>query len=283
MVPRFIARHALRLILTVLAAGFLGTSLVRLAPAFGVSEEELDPRLSREFQGQRREPPGVFRYYGEFLYGIAHGDFGESPSLQRPIAELLRERLPVSLRNLAVGTGVGILLGFILAVLAAVFRSPLVRVVPVASSTVLLSLPSAALGLLFLLLGWPPALALAALIFPRVYRYSVAILEKCLDAPHVLAAHSRGLSRVRIFCVHVVPQAGPQLFAIAGMAISLGFPALVPIEAVCDSPGLMQLALKATMARDLPLLVILTMVASVVVLIGNAAADVSAEALRSDT
>ena len=47
-----------------------------------------------------------------------------------------------------------------------------------------------------------------------------------------------------------------------------------------ESPNV---APSATMARDLPLLVILAMVASVVVLIGNAAADVSAEALRSDT
>ena len=64
------------------------------------------------------------------------------------------------------------------------------------------------------------------------------------------------------------------------MAVSIAFPALVPIEAVCDSPGALQLAWKAALARDLPLLVTLTMVASLVVLLGNAAADFSAEAVR---
>ncbi|MBS1873410.1 MAG: ABC transporter permease [Acidobacteria bacterium] len=284
MALRFLAKHAVRLVLTVLIAGLLGAALVRIAPAFGVSEQELDPRLSREFvQGQRPEPVGILRYYGQFLYGVAHGDFGESPSLQRPIGELLRERLPVSLENLAFGAGAGIVLGFLCAMVAVVFRSPLARAVPVASSTVLLSLPSAALGLLFLLAGWPPAMALTAVVFPRVYRYSAAVLARSADASHVLAARARGVSPGRILCVHVLPGAAPQLLAIVGMAISLGFPALVPIEAVCDSPGVMQLALKAAMARDLPLLVVLTMVASVVVLIGNAAADISSDVLRRES
>ena len=283
MTLRFVARHALRLVLTVLAAGFLGASLVRMAPAFGVSEHELDPRLSREFAPEKRpEPPGVVRYYGHFLYGLATGDFGESPSLQRPIAELLRERLPVSLKSLAVGSATGILFGFAFAVLVVVFGTPVLRILPIATSTVLLSIPSAALSLLFLLVGWPPSMALAALIFPRVYRYSAAVLAKSAEAPHVLAAQARGVSPARILALHMLPLAGPQLFAIVGMAISIGFPAMVPIEAVCDSPGVLQLALKAALARDLPLLVILTMVASVVVLVGNAAADVSAEALRRE-
>ena len=67
------------------------------------------------------------------------------------------------------------------------------------------------------------------------------------------------------------------------MAVTIGFPALVPIEAVCDSPGVLQLAWKAALARDLPLLVTLTMIASAIALLGNAAADFSSEALRRQT
>ncbi len=281
MVLRILVRHIARVLLTVLAAGLLGATMVRLAPAFGVSESELDPRFSGQVQLQRAEPPDPLRFYGKYLRGLVTGDLGISPSLQRPIVELLKERLPVSIRSLVIGAAGGVGVAFGLAILAIAFRSPVTRVVPLIGSTVLLSIPSAALGLLFLVAGWPPALALAAVIFPRVYRYAYATLVKSSDAPHVMAAKARGLSSWRILRSHVVPVAGPQLLAIVGMAIGIGFPALVPIEAVCDSPGILQLALKAAVARDLPLLVALTMVASLVILLGNAAADVAAEAVRS--
>jgi peptide/nickel transport system permease protein len=283
MVLSSLVRHAGRVLLIVLAAGLLGASLVRFAPAFGISEAALDPRLSRDYGQAQKPQETVLVFYGRYLRGIAVGDFGVSTSLNRPIGELLRERLPVSLRSLAIGVGTGLAAGILLAIVVVVFRNPAVRVVPVGASAVLLSVPSAALALLFLVAGWPPALALAAVVFPRVYRYGVAVLAKYSEAPHVLAARARGVPPGRILAAHIIPLAGPQLLAIAGMAVTIGFPALVPIEAVSDSPGVLQLAWKAALARDLPLLVTLTMIASVIVLLGNAAADVSSDALRRQT
>jgi peptide/nickel transport system permease protein len=201
--------------------------------------------------------------------------------LNRPVAQLLRERLPVTLRYLGAGAAIGVVAGVIAAATTILFRSALVRAGPVAVSCLFLSVPSAALALICLIAGWPPWLALAALIFPRVYRYAAAFLGRAEAAPHVLAARARGLGRWRILTRHIVPVAAPQLLSVLGMAISIGFPALVPIEAVTDSAGLGQLAWKAALARDLPLLVTLTMAASVIVLIGNAAADWSADSLRS--
>jgi len=39
---------AAKILITVLIGGFLGATLVRLAPGFGVDEEELDARLSAQ-------------------------------------------------------------------------------------------------------------------------------------------------------------------------------------------------------------------------------------------
>ncbi len=271
-----LAKLAARLIATVIAAGLLGGMLVRFAPAYGVSEAELDPRFSREVRALGAAQPSIWEFYGEYARGLLKGDLGVSQSLQRPIAVLLRERLPVSLRSLGWGSAAGIGAGLGLAMLVITFRWPGIGALPAMASTVLLSIPSAALALLFLVVGWPPWLALAALMFPRVYRYGLAVLRKSAAAPHVTAARARGVSGWRILTAHIVPVAGPQLWAVAGMAISIGFPALVPIEAVSDSPGIMQLALNAALARDLPLLVVLTTVAAAVILLGNAGADLSA-------
>jgi len=54
--------------------------------------------------------------------------------------------------------------------------------------------------------------------------------------------------------------AAPQLAGLAGIALVLAFGAIIPIEALCDVPGVGQLAWKAALARDLPLLCALALV-----------------------
>ena len=49
--------------------------------------------------------------------------------------------------------------------------------------------------------------------------------------------------------------------------------AAIPIEAICDTPGLGRLAWNAAMARDLPLLVNLTMVIAVVTTTATAVSE----------
>jgi peptide/nickel transport system permease protein len=284
---RFLTRHLARLLVIVLAAGLFGSTIVRLAPAFGVTEAEIDPRLSAEtvaaMRAEGRPAEGALTFYARFLGGIATGDFGFSPSLNRPVAELLRERLPVSLWSLGYGVGIGFGLGLLFALGAVSTDLPWIRAAPAAASAAMIAIPSAALALLFLVVGWPGPLALAAVVFPRTYRYSFAALARWSSAPHVLSARARGIPEWRILAFHTVPLAGPQLLAVLGMAVAVAFPALVPIEAVSDSPGIGQLAWKAALGRDLPVLVSLTMVAAVVISLGNAAADMSADALRRRT
>ncbi|MFZ0396306.1 MAG: hypothetical protein WCF17_07435 [Terracidiphilus sp.] len=52
----------------------------------------------------------------------------------------------------------------------------------------------------------------------------------------------------------------------------------IPLEALCDSPGIGQLAWQAALSRDLPLLVNLTMLFTLVTLGANLAADLIANA-----
>jgi peptide/nickel transport system permease protein len=66
------------------------------------------------------------------------------------------------------------------------------------------------------------------------------------------------------------------LVATAGLAIA----AVVPIEVICDVPGLGQLAWKAALARDLPLLVVLTLLVAIVIQLSNAAAAMVPGTLR---
>jgi len=69
----------------------------------------------------------------------------------------------------------------------------------------------------------------------------------------------------------VLPISLPQTLALAAVSVNLALSAAIPIEALCDVPGVGQLAWQAALGRDLVLLVNLTVVVALVTLITNSA------------
>jgi peptide/nickel transport system permease protein len=57
------------------------------------------------------------------------------------------------------------------------------------------------------------------------------------------------------------------------VSLSLAIGAAIPIEALCGLAGVGQLAWQAALARDLPLLVNITVLVTLVTLLANTAAD----------
>jgi peptide/nickel transport system permease protein len=73
----------------------------------------------------------------------------------------------------------------------------------------------------------------------------------------------------------VLPIAAPPLLALLGVSFTIAFGAAIPIEALCDSPGLGQLAWHAALSRDLPLIVNITLIVSLVMFAANSLADMT--------
>jgi peptide/nickel transport system permease protein len=130
------------------------------------------------------------------------------------------------------------------------------------------------LALLSVLWNVPGALAIALIVFPRIYRYARNLLSKSYSLPHIITARAKGLGEGRILFWHVVPGIAPQLLAIAGVSVSMAVGAAIPIEALCGLAGVGQLAWQAALARDLPLLVNITILVTLVTLLANSGADV---------
>ena len=80
---------------------------------------------------------------------------------------------------------------------------------------------------------------------------------------------------------YVLLPAAPQLAALAGISVSLAFGASIPIEAICDTPGVGQLAWRAALDRDLPLLVNITMLVALMTLVVNSLADLALAGRRA--
>jgi peptide/nickel transport system permease protein len=266
-----------------LVGALISATLVRFAPGYGVQERELDPRWRAEsveaLRQQQALHQGLFSYYVHYLSALAHGDLGESDSLKRPVRELLRQRLPVTGNSVVRGLGVAWLAAALLASFGLATHGWFFEASTTALNGLLLSLPSAVVAMLAVHLRTPVFCAIAVVVFPRLYSYIRNLLLRSYDQPHVLAARARGLGSRAILFRHVLPLAAPPLLALFGVSFAIAFGAAIPIEALCDSPGLGQLAWQAALSRDLPLIVNVTLIVALVMLAANSLADLAGRTL----
>ncbi len=277
-------KFAARILVILTLGGFLGATLVRLAPGYGVDQEELDFRLSSssiQFLRQADSPNvSLFTFYARYMLGLLHGNLGYSRNLQEPVRQLLAERLPETLKSVTLALVLGWMAGLSLAMAAALARNGLLSAAASLLASIMLCIPAAVLALLFVDAQLPGRLVLALIVFPKIFQYARSLLNRSVALPHVLLAHARGAGGLRILLCHALPVAGPQLLALAGVSVSMAFAAAIPVEALCDLPGIGQLAWQAALGRDLVVLVNLTMIVTLVTVLANSAAELASRASR---
>jgi peptide/nickel transport system permease protein len=279
-----ITGHVLALLATVLLGGLLSATLVRLAPGFDTDERELDPHLNAQsvqaLRDARRQDQNVLLFYLSYMKRAASGDLGTSLALGQPVRTLLRDRAPLTLRLLSMGLALAWLLTLTLALSAAWLRLSVYDALTTAVCGTFLCIPAAVLALFSVLWNAPGALAIALIVFPHTYRYARNLLVKAYSRPHIITARAKGLGETRILFWHVVPVVAPPLLAVAGVSVSMAVGAAIPVEALCGLAGIGQLAWQAALARDLPLLVNITVLVTLVTLLANSGADVIGHMVR---
>lgn len=267
----------------VLLGGLLSATLVRLAPGFGADEEQLDSRLNSEsveaLRQVRARDGNIPGFYLHYLQRSLRGDFGESRTLNRPVRQLLAERLPTTARLVGAGLLAGWLCALLLAVGATMARKPACDLFTTLLGGIPLSVPVAVLALLSVLAHAPAFLAITLVVFPRVFSYTRNLLAKSYGLPHLVTAYAKGVGPLRILVWHVLPVMGAQLLAVAGISVSIALGAAIPVEALCGVAGVGQLAWQAALGRDLPLLVNLTVLVTVITLAANWGAELAGQSL----
>ena len=251
-----------------LIGGLLSATLVRFAPGYGVDERELDPRLSQasveSIRTSNRLHSGILSYYYHFLAGAIHGDLGNSQWLEQPISSLIRERFPVTLRSVLLGTLVAWVAALAASLTVTYFHNFVMEISSTLLSGVLIAIPTAVVAMFAVYTRTPVFGAIAVVIFPKLFRHLRNLFAHANAQPYVIAAQARGISRARILSHHLLPYIFPAIFALLGVSLSIAFGAAIPMEALCDSPGLGQLAWQAALNRDLPLIMSLTLLVTVI-------------------
>jgi peptide/nickel transport system permease protein len=242
--------------------------------------------------------PAIERYLA-WIGGVLTGDLGTSLTYRMPVADLVAERLwitiPLSLLAIGISTAIALPLG----VLAAANRDRAADRAVLVFSQLGVAVPNFWLGILFILLfstvlGWFPAggfpgwdkgvgPALRALLLPAVAlalpqaavltRVTRSATLEVIGADFVRTARAKGVDRARTLTRHVVPNALIPVTTILGLQLSFFFGGAILVENVFNLPGLGRLAFQALSQRDLVVIKDVVLIVSALVIVVNFLVD----------
>jgi len=243
-----------------------------------------------------------------FIYvrNLLQGDMGISFHSNRPVADILSERLWNTVLLIGSGQILAILLGVVVGILAAWKARTAIDYTALLSSLLAWSLPTFWLGIILLFWGsnhglpiggkatpgtsslpflqqWGDIarhMLLPTLTYTIVYmgEYMLIMRSSLLDVlaeDYILTAKAKGLSTFQILKDHALKNAMLPLVTV--IAINLGFTVAgaLQIEAVFSWPGLGGAIYEAVVRRDFPVLQGAFLLIAVSVIIANLIADLT--------
>jgi peptide/nickel transport system permease protein len=278
---RLILRQVVTLAAVLALVSVLAFLLIYLIPG-DVAATIAGPTASREQVDMIREHYGLTAPFFERVllwYGhVLQGDLGTSFMFKRPVAELILERLPVTLSLTLLATAAAALIGVTMGALAALRRGTAVDVAVSTLSVLGLSVPEFWMGITAIYLfavawGWLPTggyaplsdgvlewlryLALPAGVLTLtnmgfIARITRSSFLEVVSLDFVRTARSKGLPPSRITMVHVLRNALNQIITVIGITIGVLFGGAFVVEVVFALPGLGRLIVGAIQRRDVP-------------------------------
>lgn len=276
----FILKRMVSLLLTLIAASFVIFFVIEILPGdpasfmLGLDATPEAVEIQRELMGLNRP---LWERYVSWITGLVQGDFGTSFTYKVPVADLIADRIWVSLPLAAFALSMSILIAFPVGVIAAAKRNSIADVSIMGATQLGIAIPNFWFAMLLVLFfaiqnhwfsaggfpGWDdgfwvgmkglvlPAVSLAlpqASILARVMRSS---LLDTLDEDYIRTARAKGLSRRQALWRHALRNAMIPVLTIIGLQFSFLMAGSVIIEKVFFLPGIGSLVFLGITQRDL--------------------------------
>ena len=208
----------------------------------------------------------LFNYFN----GLAHLDLGSSLHSQRPITEILAERLPVTLELASYALLFATLLAVPLGILAATKKESMLDVGAMSFSMLGISIPNFWMGPILILIfslwlgitpvsgrGAPgsvilPAITLGTALAAILARMVRSSLLEVLNEDFVRTARAKGLSESVVIWRHAMRNAWLPVITLLGMQLGALLGGAVITETVFSWPGLGSLLVESIQKRDYP-------------------------------
>jgi len=214
-----------------------------------------------------------------YLYwagGVLRGDLGESLRIQKPVLDLILEKLPVTIQLAVMAIVIALVIGITAGVVSAVLKDTVWDYAANAVALWGLSTPNFWLGIMLILafsvsLGWLPASGyvspfedlranLAAMIMPAfvlgnaiaavLMRHTRSAMLQVLSADYVRTARAKGLGERVVVLKHALRNALIPIITLGALEFGTLLSGAVLTEQVFSIPGFGKLIVDAVFNRD---------------------------------
>jgi len=270
-------------------------------PAIVLAGEDRDPaaveHLRRKLNLDKPLPVRYFLWVG----GVVKGDLGESLRVQKPVADLVLEKLPVTVQLASMAIVIAILIGVPAGVVSAVKKDTAWDYAANLFALWGLSTPNFWLGILLILLfavqlGWLPASGyvspfedlranLAAMIMPAfvlgnsfaavLMRHTRSAMLQVLSADYVRTARAKGLAERVVILKHALRNALIPVITLGALGFGELLGGTVLTETVFTIPGFGKLVVDAVFNRDYAVVQGVVLVTATAYILLNLLADLA--------
>lgn len=243
----------------------------------------------------------VYMQFARYVEHTFTGNLGYSYQTNESISKTLMRRFPATL-SLAVGASIiWLLIGCAIGALSALRRGSLADRSAMIAALIGISIPIFFLGLVavFLFDGtwgvyntgdyvgitqnplrwlssmWLPWLVLAstyAAIYSRVTRGNML---EVMSEDYVRTARAKGLSETRVVVRHILRSALTPVLTMYGMDVAILIGGAIITESIFDIPGIGAWVVQAIPTGDLPVILAVTLVASLAIVLLNLIVDIA--------
>ncbi|GAB2643612.1 ABC transporter permease [Nocardia goodfellowii] len=267
---------------------------VRLAPGDTVDvllgEQPRTPEVEAAIRAEwGLDSPAVVQY-ARYLWSVAHGDFGRSYVLQRPVSEVIGSQAGPTLAL----TGAALLVAVVFAVVVATTTAGRRRGRAVANAVelALVSTPAFWLGIVLLSVfsfQWKvfpvaankglsalvlPALALGLSLGAVISQVLRDGLERALDEPFAVTVRSWSVRESELRLRHGLRHAALPAVTLTGWLVGGLLGGAVIVEEVFGRPGLGRVTVEAVLAQDLPVVLAVAVLSAFVYVLISTLVDV---------
>ncbi|MCK0093382.1 ABC transporter permease [Rhodococcus sp. HNM0563] len=306
-----VLRRAGQYALVLWAAVTLNFALPHLAPGdpvnylYGGDQQSLDPKYIAQMRADYGLDRPILEQYVSFWSGLVHGDLGMSVQHNRPVLDVLWEKLPWTIALVGIGTLLAFVIGSLLGAWAAWRRGSAKETGTVVTVLAIDSMPGFWIGMILIAvfsvtLGWFPsygaasfdatgfewlaevasrmALPVATLTIAGIggfFLMTRASMVGVLDEPFIRLARAKGLGEFRVAVGHALRNALLPVYTTLTLTVGVLLSGAVVVESVFAYPGLGKLTFDAVTARDYPLLQGAFLLATVGIIAANLLADLT--------
>lgn len=281
---KYISRRILMAFSTLLVIILILFLMLQFMPGSPFNDEKLTPeQLAIIEQQYGLDQPVIIQFFN-YVKNMLKGNFGVSYSISRntPVADILANRVPISMDIGFRAVLLGALAGLIFGTIAAFNRNTIWDTLATILSVLGVSIPSYvfALGLSYYLgFRWPvfpiffnanaynesvtlPVIALSLSAMATVSRYARTEMIEILDSDYVQLAESKGVTGSRLYFGHVLRNASISLVTvIAPLIVNLMTGSMV-VEQIFSIPGLGQLLVQAIQSNDFNIIIAISFIYS---------------------